>query len=80
MILYRQLLLLVLIFGLVACANDKNNQKEVELDAVQVSPNTFKLLFENEHTRVIQYTLEPGEKDNWHTHPPKLRMFFQAAN
>ena len=71
MILHRQLLILVLIFGSVACTSDKNNQKGVEIDAVKVSPNIFNLLFENEHTRVIQYTLEPGERDNWHTHPPK---------
>ena len=26
---------------------------------------------ENEHVRVVEYKLRPGEKDNWHTHPPK---------
>ncbi len=26
---------------------------------------------ENEPVRVVQYSLKPGEKDNWHTHPPK---------
>jgi quercetin dioxygenase-like cupin family protein len=26
---------------------------------------------ENEHVRVIEYTLKPGEKDTPHTHPPK---------
>jgi quercetin dioxygenase-like cupin family protein len=35
------------------------------------SPDKYKLLLENDHVRVIQYTLKPGEKDNPHTHPPK---------
>jgi len=43
----------------------------LDIDPVQVSPDKFKILLENEHVRVVQYSLKPGEKDNWHTHPPK---------
>jgi quercetin dioxygenase-like cupin family protein len=42
------------------------------IDAVMVSPDRFKVLLENEHVRVIQYVLLPGERDQWHTHPPKV--------
>jgi oxalate decarboxylase/phosphoglucose isomerase-like protein (cupin superfamily) len=38
-------------------------------DAVKVAPDHYKILVENEHARVIENTLKPGEKDGWHTHP-----------
>lgn len=41
-------------------------------DALTASPANFKLLLENEHVRVLEYTLQPGEKDQAHTHPPKV--------
>ena len=41
------------------------------IDFVESSPDKTKILLENEHVRVIEYTLKPGEKDNTHTHPPK---------
>ena len=43
-----------------------------QIDAVLVSPNRFKVLLENHHIRVIEYVLLPGERDQWHTHPPKV--------
>ncbi len=42
-----------------------------EIDVLSVSPDKYKLILENDYVRVIQYTLQPGEKDNPHTHPPK---------
>src|SRR5262245_4905507 len=41
------------------------------IDALVASPGNFKLLLENEHVRVLEYTLQPGERDQWHAHPPK---------
>ena len=41
------------------------------MDGVEVSPENFKILLENEFVRIVEYSLKPGEKDNWHTHPPK---------
>jgi mannose-6-phosphate isomerase-like protein (cupin superfamily) len=38
-------------------------------DAVQVAPHNFKVLKENQHVRVIQDTLAPGEKEAQHSHP-----------
>jgi len=42
-----------------------------EIDVLTASPDKYKLVLENEHVRVIEYSLKPGEKDNPHTHPPK---------
>ena len=42
------------------------------IDAVAVSPDRFKVLLENTHVRVVEYMLLPGERDQWHTHPPKV--------
>ena len=39
-------------------------------DALKVAPDHYKVLLENEHVRVIENTLAPGEKDAMHTHPP----------
>lgn len=41
-----------------------------EIDFVASSPEYARILLENEHVRVIEYSLKPGE-DNLHTHPPK---------
>jgi len=42
------------------------------IDAVSASPDRFKVLLKNPHVRVIEYVLLPGERDQWHTHPPKV--------
>lgn len=49
--------------------NKKNTN--VEIDALQASPANFKLLLDNQYVRVLEYSLDPGKKDEWHTHPPK---------
>ena len=41
------------------------------IDIVQTSPNQARVLMENEHVRVVEYSVKPGEKDVWHTHPPR---------
>ncbi len=43
-----------------------------DIDALTASPANFTLLLENEHVRVLEYTLLPGAQDQWHTHPPKV--------
>ena len=47
------------------------NTATQEPDELVASPENYKLLFENEHVQVLEYTLEPGKKDQWHTHPAK---------
>ena len=48
------------------------NSSPQEIDALTASPENFTLLLENEHVRVLEYVLLPGEQDKWHTHPPKV--------
>ena len=43
-----------------------------DIDALTASPANFTLLLENEHVRVLEYVVLPGEQDQWHTHPPKV--------
>jgi len=38
-------------------------------DAIKVAPDHSKIRVENDHVRVIENTLGPGEKDPMHTHP-----------
>ena len=45
-----------------------------QVDPVEVSPTQFKIDFENDHVRIVSYHLQPGERDNWHTHPAKVSV------
>jgi len=38
-------------------------------DAVKVAPNNYKVALENEHVRVLDVTLKPGDKVPMHSHP-----------
>ena len=59
-------------------------------DAVKASPETHKLLFENDEIRVIEVTIKPGQKEPLHRHmyksallihsPAKLRFTNQQGN
>ncbi len=42
-----------------------------DIDPVNVSPDKYRIILENEYVRIVEYSLKPGEKDNTHTHPPK---------
>ena len=48
------------------------SQVAAAIDPVEVSPDRFKVLLENDNVRVIEYALAPGERDEWHTHPAKV--------
>ena len=61
-------LLIVLLLGISLSASAENPE---QIDPLAVSPDSFKLLLENEFVRVLEYQLQPGDKDNWHTHPAK---------
>ena len=39
----------------------------------------FKLLLENDQVRVLKYTLLPGSRDRWHTHPPRVGHVLSGA-
>jgi len=61
----------VIIILFISCSKSNTSEQNLEINAIEVSPNQFKVLFENEFVRVIEYNLKPGEKDLWHTHPKK---------
>ncbi|MEJ8569365.1 cupin domain-containing protein [Elongatibacter sediminis] len=42
-----------------------------QIDPVALSPDMYSLLLENEHVRIVEYQIAPGEKEPWHTHPAK---------
>ena len=63
--------LVVLLLGIAPLAV-VGGQSDSSSDAAIVSPDRFKVLLENEHVRVLEYALRPGERDRWHTHPAKV--------
>ena len=43
-----------------------------ELDFVLSHPEFNKVLVDNDRVRVIEFTLEAGEKEGWHSHPDRM--------
>ena len=43
-----------------------------QIDPTQASPDMYSVLLENEHVRVVDYRIEAGQRDEWHTHPAKV--------
>lgn len=52
---------------------------EKPIDPVSVSPNLYTVLLENEQVRVVEYLLKPGQRDEWHTHPPKVSYVVEGG-
>jgi quercetin dioxygenase-like cupin family protein len=56
-------------------------QKPTEnIDIVQTSPNQARVLMENEQVRIVEYFIKPGDKDVWHTHPPRSSYVVAGGN
>ncbi len=60
------------IFILTLSAHSAAQQQPNHTDPTEVSPEKYTVLLENEHVRIVEYVIKPGEKDAWHTHPPKV--------
>ena len=73
----KYLIVITLLFSLLTSCNQNSKKptgiatNNLDIDALKASPENFKLLLENDHVRVLEYTLKPGTKDLSHTHPPK---------
>jgi beta-alanine degradation protein BauB len=39
-------------------------------DAVTVTPKVVKVKLENDRVRVLEFVSNPGDKEDWHFHPP----------
>lgn len=46
--------------------------QSTDIDPVSVSPDKYTVLLENDRMRVVEYSIKPGERDQPHTHPPKV--------
>ena len=61
----------------------KNNRSKAicpwpgKLDGVKVAPETHKVIFENEHVRVLEVTIPPHSKEPVHTHCLPSTLYFQ---
>ena len=44
------------------------------MDALQVAPNVYKVVFENERVRVLGFVTEPGQKWPLHAHPDSVAV------
>src|ERR1700757_3814014 len=43
-------------------------------DVVKVAPEQFKVVLENEHVRVLEFRMKPGDKEAMHTHPATVHI------
>lgn len=69
--MYKSLIAISLFLALISPAVSAQTLAD-EIDPVVVSPDMYKVLLENQHVRVVEYEVLPGQKDNWHTHPAKV--------
>lgn len=44
----------------------------MSLDPAETNPDQYKVIFENEHVRVLEYTDEPGTVTKPHAHPDSV--------
>jgi quercetin dioxygenase-like cupin family protein len=46
----------------------------MSLDPATTNPQHYKVVFENEHTRVLEYTDRPGDRTTPHEHPDSVMI------
>jgi hypothetical protein len=51
----------------------------IAFDSVLAAPNNHKLLYEDDHVRLIEVTIRPGETENLHGHPYPSVFAFDAS-
>ncbi len=49
------------------------------IDPIEVSPQDYKVLAENENVRILEMRLKVGESDNMHSHPTMAAYFVQGG-
>lgn len=54
------------------CAGFSHPSHAQAIDPVRASPDRFRVLLDDKEVRVVEYVLQPGERDQWHTYPPKV--------
>ena len=43
--------------------------KTTPQDAATVTPKVVQVKLENDRVRVLEFTSDPGDREDWHTHP-----------
>ncbi len=72
---YRSFLLLFSTVAMVMLASAPNASAQSMPGATEASPNIYKVLAEDDTMRVILGTWQPGDRDEWHGHPPSSVFF-----
>lgn len=47
--------------------------------ATKVAPHVYKVLFENEHVRLLEVKMQPGDHTEMHSHPENLVYALSSA-
>ena len=55
-----------------ACAGLSQPARAQGADPVPVSPDRYRVLVDNTDVRVVEYVLQPGQRDEWHTRPARV--------
>ena len=50
------------------------------IDPVEASPDNYKLLFENEHVKVLEMVVKAGTSDNEHSHRAETAYFISGGS
>ena len=50
----------------------------MSLDPTHTDPNAYRIVFENERVRVLEYVDEPGKRTNRHEHPDSVMVTLSA--
>jgi hypothetical protein len=74
MLEYTYYLILLTIFSLVITSGRATAQ-----DPVQVSPEIYKVILENDQVRLIEYQAKPGQIDRMHSLPQRLAYSLTPA-
>jgi len=49
------------------------------IDPVQVAPDNYKVILENDHVRVLEMNLKAGHSDEMHSHPSETAYFLKGS-
>jgi beta-alanine degradation protein BauB len=74
MLKYAYLLTWLMISSLVLTLGTATAQ-----DPVQVSPDIYKVILDNDQVRVIEYQSKPGQIDGMHSHPTRMAYTLTAV-
>jgi len=69
--------MICLFFGIAAIS--ASAQVPPDEDPVNISPQYYTVVFENDQVRVLEYRLRPGEKEPMHSHPAGVVRYLSDA-